>query len=142
MRKTFAILICFITVIIMSFAFTKPEKPRYENLKILSKNTTKQQMDSIMKHFSAALGVKCNFCHVRSNDAQNNFAFASDENKHKGEARGMFKMMNRINKKFFDGKQEVTCFSCHNGKEHPATIPPPPPPRAPQQPSPPPTQPQ
>jgi hypothetical protein len=137
MRKTSIIIIALVSIVIMSFAFKKPDEPKYENLKVLPKNTTKQQMDSIMRHFSAALGVRCNFCHVRNNDAQNNFNFASDENKHKGESREMYRMMNRINKKYFKGEKGVSCYSCHNGKENPAFLPPPPPPRTQQQ-SPPP----
>jgi cytochrome c2 len=138
MKKSVIVILLIIWATVMSFAFRKQDKPKYENLKVLSKNTTKQEMDSIMKHFSASLGVKCNFCHVRKNDGQNNFDFASDENKHKGEARSMFKMMNRINKKYFkDEKDEkglaVTCYSCHHGAENPATRPPAPAPRTPTQ---------
>lgn len=132
MKKTIfiATLICVITV---SFAFIK-DKPKYENLKVLSKNTTKQEMDSIMRHFSMSLGVKCTYCHVRGTDEQKNFNFASDDNKNKGIARGMLKMMNKINKKYFKEDREanmipaVSCFSCHHGKEEPENRPPAPPP--------------
>jgi hypothetical protein len=63
--------------------------------------------------------------------------FASDANEHKGVARSMMKMTARLNKKYFhvnnskslDAKLEITCYSCHNGKANPATMPPPPPPR-------------
>lgn len=64
-------------LICVSFAF-RQQPPKYENLKVLPKNTTKKEMDSIMKHFSLSLGVRCNFCHVRGNDAQRNFKFADD----------------------------------------------------------------
>lgn len=95
-------------------------------------------MDSIMKHFSLSLGVRCNFCHVRGNDAQRNFNFASDSSKHKLAARSMFKMMNKINKKYFkpdnndvasNGNRipQVSCYSCHHGKENPENRPPAPP---------------
>ncbi len=66
------LLVCLVA---MSFAFIKDTQPRYQNLKVLPKNTTKQQMDSIMKSFAASLGVKCNFCHVRETDGQKNFEF-------------------------------------------------------------------
>src|SRR3954470_8861308 len=93
-----SLLTCFIA---MSFAFIKDNAPKYENLKVLPKNTTKQQMDSIMRHFSASLGVKCTHCHVRGNDEQKNFDFASDANNHKTVARDMMKMTTKINKKYF-----------------------------------------
>jgi hypothetical protein len=136
MKKTLLIgtLVCLIS---LCFAFQQTQV-KYENLKVLPKNTTKKEMDSIMKHFSMSLGVKCNFCHVRGNDAQKTMNFASDSSKHKVMARSMFKMMNKINKKYFkpdnDNNQsmasnvnripEVSCYSCHHGKEHPENRPP------------------
>lgn len=139
MKKTIIVITGFIAVIVLSFAFKQPDKPRYENLKVLSKNTVKQEMDSIMKHFSASLGVKCNFCHVRGTGGQNNFDFASDKNEHKLIARSMFKMTNKINKKYFRENKDankiagLTCYSCHNGHEKPATRPPAAAPRTPEQ---------
>jgi hypothetical protein len=137
MRRTFLIITGFIAVILISFAFKKPDPVRYDNLKVLPKNTTKQQMDSVMKHFSASLGVKCTFCHVRGNDEQRNFDFASDDNKNKGIARDMMKMTAKINNKYFKNHSDenmipssaMTCYSCHHGEEHPATKPPAPAPK-------------
>lgn len=139
MKKTVLItsLVGFIAV---SLAFQQTQ-PKYENLKVLPKNTTKKEMDSIMKHFSASLGVRCNFCHIRGNDAQRNFNFASDSSKHKLIARNMYKMMVKINKKYFKPEDDenrdeanngnripqVSCFSCHHGRENPANRPPAPP---------------
>ena len=125
-------------MIAVSFAFIQDNPPRYENLKVMPKNTDKKLMDSVMRHFSASLGVKCTFCHVRGNDEQKNFDFASDANKHKIIARDMYKMMNKLNKKYFnEGEKEnnmnripeVSCYTCHNGKAHPENQPPAPKPR-------------
>ena len=143
MKKTLLIatLVCLIA---LSFAFQE-NPPHYENLKVLPKNTTKKEMDSIMRHFSMSLGVRCTFCHVRNNDQQKNFNFASDSSKNKLAARSMFKMMLKINKKYFkpDNNEmqgemasanripEVSCYSCHHGKEHPENRPPAPPPPGP-----------
>ncbi|RYY38931.1 MAG: c-type cytochrome [Chitinophagaceae bacterium] len=120
---------------VLALSFTiHNEEPGYKNLKILPKNISKEQMDSVMHHFTAALGQKCNFCHVRNNDSTRTWDFASDANKHKGMAREMMLMTNKINKQNFefagdpkklDTKLMVTCFTCHNGKVEPATIPPP-----------------
>ncbi|MCW3082139.1 c-type cytochrome [Segetibacter sp.] len=136
MKKTLLIatLVCLIS---LSFAFQQTQV-KYENLKVLPKNTTKKEMDSIMRHFSMSLGVRCNFCHVRGNDAQRTMNFASDSSKNKIVARNMFKMMNKINKKYFkpdddDNRNlannanripQVSCYSCHHGKEHPENKPP------------------
>ncbi len=130
MKKTAIIILCFAAVISMSFMVTN-DPTGYKNLKVLPKNTNKQQLDSVMKHFTIALGVKCNFCHVRLNDEQKNWDFASDNNEHKIIARDMMRMTARINKKFFDVKNtksldadlEVSCYTCHGGKVHPAKFP-------------------
>jgi hypothetical protein len=135
MKRILSIIICFVALVLMSFAITKAD-PQYKNLKVLPKNTTKKQMDSVMHHFTSALGVKCNYCH-QYNAEQKAMDFASDANEHKGVARSMMKMTARLNKKYFhvnnskslDAKLEITCYSCHNGKANPATVPPPPPPR-------------
>ena len=125
MKRSFLITGCFVFLVIASLAFTSDD-PKYRNLKVLPKNTTKQQMDSVMKHFTQALGVKCNFCH-EFNQEQKAMDFASDANEHKSIARSMMRMTEKINKKYFDIKDsdeltttlEVTCYTCHNGKGHP-----------------------
>jgi hypothetical protein len=135
MKRILSVIICFVALVLMSFAITKAD-PQYKNLKVLPKNITKKQMDSVMHHFTSALGVKCNYCH-QYNAEQKAMDFASDANEHKGVARSMMKMTARLNKKYFhvnnskslDAKLEITCYSCHNGKANPATMPPPPPPR-------------
>src|SRR3712207_7632543 len=105
MKKTILIA-SIISLISTSYAFMRDDPPRYENLKVLPKNTTKQEMDSIMKHFSRSLGVKCGHCHVRSTEGKKDFIFASDESKNKLIARDMYKMMNKINKKYFKEDNE------------------------------------
>ena len=130
MKKSFLVTALFAVMIVMSLAFTADE-PQYKNLKVLPKNITKQQMDSVMRHFTGSLGVKCNFCH-HFNAETKKMDFASDENKHKNVARSMMKMTNKINKKYFDvtGKQSldtklmVTCYTCHHGQEDPQVQPP------------------
>ncbi len=134
--KKAPILICIAAFIFMSFIVTTDE-PRYKNLKVLPKNITMPQLDSVMKHFTVALGVKCNFCHVR-NEERKEWDFASDGNKHKNIARDMMKMTAKINDKYFDVKNskslnadlEITCYTCHNGKAHPAKFAVPPKPAA------------
>ena len=132
MRKI-VLVVLIIFSITVSFAFFQENKPKYENLKVLPKNISKQEMDTIMRHFSMSLGVRCNYCHVRETTGQKNFNFASDSIKNKIVARNMFKMMNKINKKYFKNEDahdngnmipRVSCYSCHNGKEEPANRPP------------------
>lgn len=129
MKKTVIVSLLFAAMISMSFVITAGE-PIYKNLKVLPKNINKEQMDSVMKHFTVSLGVKCNFCHTYNQELKA-MDYASDANKHKGIAREMMKMTTKLNEKYFDVKdktklnayQEVTCFTCHNGKAHPAKFP-------------------
>jgi len=72
----------------------------------------------MMKAFSTGLGVQCTFCH-------NPKDFGSDENPHKEIARKMIVMEREINAKFPDGKNHVSCYTCHRGAEEPLTAPPP-----------------
>lgn len=128
MKRTFIVILCLVSIISMSFIFTKDTAPRYKNLKILPKDITKQQLDSVMRHFSGSLGVKCGFCHSY-NEAQKSMDFASDVKKEKNTARDMWRMTAKLNKKYFQvkdskdlgAKLEVTCFSCHHGAKEPET---------------------
>jgi hypothetical protein len=146
MRKSLLITAFFAAMVVMSLAFTADER-LYKNLKVLPKNITKPQMDSVMRHFTTSLGVKCNFCH-QYNEETKSMDWASDANKHKDVARSMMRMTTKINKKYFNvsGKQSldtkllVTCYTCHNGQADPAVKaphqeqrqgPPPPPPTGP-----------
>ena len=128
MQKSFLVALVFVMMITISLAFTKND-PGYKNLKILPKNITAQQMDSVMDHFSQALGVSCDFCHVKSGD---NMEFAADDNKHKLVAREMMKMTDKINDDYFDmtgSKRDlntplmVTCYTCHHGQTQPEVKP-------------------
>lgn len=141
MKITFTIILGAVALMMMSFLITQDEQPMYKNLKILPKNITKEQMDSVMHHFSDAMGQKCNFCHAFNQDTKK-MDFASDEKSEKAAAREMWKMTAKLNSKYFgikdskklDARLEVTCFTCHHGKPHPETKPPmhkePPAPRA------------
>jgi hypothetical protein len=133
MKKSLLVTLGLVAMVVLSLAFTKQEDPTYKNLKILPKDITKEQLDSVMHHFTASLNVKCNFCHVRNEEAKT-WDFASDENKHKLVARDMMKMMDKINDKYFnvtgakkslDAQLMVTCYTCHHGSTEPATKTPP-----------------
>jgi hypothetical protein len=106
-------------VTLCSLSPTQQPEWKAKNLKVLSKRSTKAEVDSVMKHFNVSLGVRCNFCHSMSKDNTNKMDFASDENRHKEIARDMMKMTAKIKKKYLD----VTCYTCHNGKKEPLLMP-------------------
>jgi hypothetical protein len=109
------------------------------NLRVLTPDVDIQR---VMTRFNAALGVQCAYCHV-AND------FASDANPKKDVARNMLRMTQLVADRFPDsgndfrnsryvpfpeGKQYVTCFTCHQGAALPVSAAPDPkgPARAPE----------
>lgn len=109
--------------------------PPPKNLKILSADVN---LLPVMQSFNAGLGVQCTYCHVAGD-------FASDGNPKKEIARKMLTVIKQINMHFPDagndfansrylpfpeGKQYVTCYTCHQGKTKPETQHPLPHPRA------------
>ena len=86
----------------------------YQNLKVYPADVDKKVPKSDMKSYAKALGVKCDGCHDTS-------AFDADT-KMKKEARQMIRMNRAINKRLKKNgaKAQVTCNTCHQGKEHPS----------------------
>ena len=100
MRKSLLIIIgCIISVILFQ-AFTTTHEPKFKNLRILPKDISEHDLDSVMHIFTASLGVKCNFCHVRNEEAKK-MDFASDNKPEKEIARKMMLMAIDINKNYF-----------------------------------------
>ena len=127
-KKTIVAIVAGLFLIAGIAATKPPEAPKYKNLKILPKNISKEDLDKVMDHFKAALGVKCSFCHAPSKDSTQKWPdFASDDKPEKLIARKMMKMTSKINKKFFsDNKNEqgvtvpaIECMTCHRGSPHP-----------------------
>jgi Photosynthetic reaction centre cytochrome C subunit len=86
-----------------------------KNLQVLDRAT----FPAAMQSFVQALGLLdqggCNYCHVEDR--------ASDEKMQKVIARNMITLVREINAQFPDGKQHVTCYTCHGGSTTPATAP-------------------
>lgn len=88
------------------------DKRKPMDLEVLPKSLSRAQVKTVMKGFSKSLGVKCDGCHEVPD-----FAAMT---KRKKAARAMMRMTADLNRKFFHGKREVGCNTCHRGKEHPA----------------------
>ncbi len=134
MKKSVGVLLTLVVSVTFLVSFMKPKESLYKNLKVLPKNISKADMDSVMHHFTGSLGVKCTFCHVKLNNEKKDWDFANDTLEEKQMARHMLKMTKSINKKFFKNDiknidypqmNEVTCNSCHNGNKKPKRMPPP-----------------
>jgi hypothetical protein len=93
----------------------KKAEEQFKNIQVL-KGVPAEQIFPSMQFITASLGVECDFCHVQG-------AFDKDDKKNKQTARKMMDMMFAINKDSFEGRREVTCYSCHRGNAKPVAIP-------------------
>jgi photosynthetic reaction center cytochrome c subunit len=94
----------------------KTAEQQFKNIQVL-KGVPADELIPTMQFISASLGVECEFCHVRD-------AFDKDDKKPKQTARKMMEMMFAVNQDNFNGRREVTCYSCHRGAVNPAGMPP------------------
>jgi hypothetical protein len=106
-------------------AQAQPEKPvlaeqYFKNITAL-KGTSVNQFMSTMGFFSASLGENCTYCHVP--ESAGDWARYADDNETKQTARKMIVMVNALNRTYFGGKREVTCYSCHRGLDRPRVTP-------------------
>ena len=85
-------------------SFAKPhDDDKATNLKVLPKNTSEKELHDIMKSYSMALGVHCNYCHVAeqsSGEGRPKMDFASDAKPEKLIARKMMMMTAAINENY------------------------------------------
>jgi hypothetical protein len=69
---------------------------------------------------SASLGFDCQECHVGAGTDQVQWEFDTPR---KRTARKMVEMVTAINRDNFGGRQVVTCWSCHRGRDRPVQTP-------------------
>ncbi len=137
-KKSLTILagIVFFISVIQFYAFTPQQtlvnnpqpQPKWKNLKVLPQDITKDSLLHLMHGFENALAVKCSYCHAPKKGEPGKLDFASDAKIEKEIARGMIKMTNEINEKYFrphfpDPKpkqvQVINCVVCHRGTSNP-----------------------
>lgn len=98
----------------------KPTEQVQKNIKVLT-GMPQSQLIPVMNYFAASMGRRCNFCHVNN---QGQWDYAVDTKPEKNQAREMIKMVLDTNKNYFKGNLEVSCYTCHRGVNHPASVPP------------------
>ena len=127
--------ICFFAVV-LAFGQAAPQRPAqpppaqsqaseqkaedvFKNIQVLKGISVKELMDT-MGFFAASTGLNCADCHVSEEDWD---AYAKDDRELKKIARTMVLMTNGINRSYFAGKRELTCWSCHRGGDKPTVTP-------------------
>jgi photosynthetic reaction center cytochrome c subunit len=88
----------------------------FKNIVVLKGIPVDEFMDT-MGMFSAATSLNCVSCHTE--DSAGAWEKFADDTPLKQTARRMVLMMNNLNKTSFAGERKVTCFTCHNGNQHP-----------------------
>lgn len=121
-------LLLLLAVLAATAAEAQTRRPRpLENVKVL-KGWNGDEVRAEMRLMTAALGVKCEHCHVQGN-------FASDEKRTKVTARKMIELTMGLNADYFAvaappdaaaGAEtskfgRVTCYTCHQGAAVPKT---------------------
>ena len=96
---------------------SRPAEQAYMNIKVFT-GLPANRLEFIMKSWKDSLGVQCTFCHIKDE-------WERDDKEEKETARHMKKMTDAIVATHFDGKREVTCYTCHHGEKKPAKNPPP-----------------
>lgn len=92
----------------------------FKNIQVL-KGIPVDEFMGTMGLFSAALSVCCGDCHVGAGTDHPDWAADPPR---KRVARRMIQMVRTINKDNFNGRQVVTCWTCHRGSQSPAVTPP------------------
>lgn len=110
--------------------FQWPENP--ENLQVLPEDFGGQRLGEVMRSFTTALGVRCEFCHVGDGPDLSTFDFAADDKPEKEKARLMMRMVRAINRDHLSGltewdeeprdRIEVTCITCHRSQTRPRML--------------------
>jgi Photosynthetic reaction centre cytochrome C subunit len=111
-----------------------PEKPDWKNVRVLPKNIDEDELERIMIQYDKGLGVTCSHCHpnTKPDVFPRRVDFASEELPEKGIARDMIRMTEKINKKYFNYKNDyslysfinapINCNTCHRGLTKPRNL--------------------
>ena len=122
------ILVTIFFLAFVSLGVAAVKAPQERNLKVLPKDISDEKLDSIMESYNKALGVKCEFCHVKSKVYPGtDIDYRSDAEPMKENARDMMRMTIEINTNHFyfnksiqpEYLNTITCKTCHRGEAFP-----------------------
>ncbi len=101
-------------------AIGETSEQHFKNVTVL-KGIPVDEFMGTMGLFAAALSFCCKDCHTGAGTANPKW---EDDPPRKVTARRMIQMVATINKENFNGRQVVTCWTCHRGSPNPAITPP------------------
>ena len=91
----------------------------FKNVQLL-KGIPVDEFMGTMGLFAAALSADCTYCHTRAGTSDPKW---EEDTPRKRTARRMIQMVAAINKNNFNGRQNVTCWTCHRGGPAPLVTP-------------------
>jgi len=126
MKNKAVVILGLIFIVFIGIAASKPEGNKERNLKVLPKDISNADLDSVMGGYAKALNVNCDFCHAE-NKTKTDIDFASDDKPEKEITRMMMKLTAAVNKDYFDytivykagETMAVSCYTCHDGFPRP-----------------------
>jgi photosynthetic reaction center cytochrome c subunit len=124
MRLRWSVVLGIAALTIAAFQAGSQEKAQtadqvFKNVQVL-KGIPVDDFMGTMGLMSAAVGYDCSECHIGAGTEKVNWAA---DNGKKIIARRMVTMVAAINRDNFQGRQVVTCWSCHHGRDRPSTTP-------------------
>ena len=127
MKNKAVVILGLIAIVFIGIAASKPVGNKERNLKVLPKDISNANLDSVMDGYTKALNVSCNFCHAESKTIKGDIDYASDDKPEKEITRMMMKLTAAVNKDYFDytivykagETMAVSCYTCHDGFPRP-----------------------
>jgi len=92
----------------------------FKNVQVL-KGIPVDQFMATMGFISASLGMTCTDCHIA--ESGGSWEKYADDTELKQTTRKMLVMVSALNRTYFGGRREVTCYSCHRGGDRPRVTP-------------------
>src|SRR6185437_1686980 len=90
----------------------KTAEQEFQNIQVF-KGKPANELRPTMSFIASSLGVGCNFCHAQP--------FSADTKPEKATARKMIEMVYSINQTSFNGRNQVNCYTCHQGHSRPTS---------------------
>ena len=102
----------------------------FTNLQVLPPDISSDALIEVMRDFSFALNVRCQYCHVGGDGISfEGVEFASDDDADKRKARLMLEMVAQLNDDFLatlpdrdEPEVSVSCKTCHRGRPRPIML--------------------